>query len=81
MSQKLQDSPHRLGVAFATVVLFVGLAVAITDMVRGAKPTDVAQVVAYTAGIAALCYIVVRVVGWIFSELLSTTREHRTRRP
>lgn len=81
MSQKLHDSPHRLGVAFATVVLFVGLAMAITDMLRGAKPMDVVQVAAYAAGIAALCYIVVRVVGWVFAEMLSTTREHRARRP
>lgn len=80
MNQKLQDSPHRLGIAFATVVLLVGTAIAVTDMMRGAPPMDVVQVAAYSLGIAALCYIVVRLVGWLFSELLSSTREHRARR-
>lgn len=81
MSKKMQDSPHRLGISFATVVILVGMAVAITDMVRGAKPMDMVLVGAYTFGIATLCYIVVRLVGWVFGELMSSTKEHRARRP
>ena len=79
MSQKLQDSPHRLGVTFATVIVLVGMAVLVTDMLRGASPNDVAAVGAYTAGIAAVCYVVVRMVGWAFAEAMITTREHKAR--
>jgi hypothetical protein len=80
MSQKLQDSPHRLGVTFAAVVILAGMAFAVMDLSKGAKPMDVLQVGGYTLGIAVLCYIVVRLVGWVFGELLSSTREHRARR-
>lgn len=80
MNQKLQDSPHRLGVSFAAVALIAGMAVAVMDLKNGARPMEVLEVGAYTIGIAVLCYIVVRLVGWVFAEILATTREHRARR-
>jgi len=80
MNQKLQDSPHRLGVTFAAVVILAGMAFAVMDLRQGATPMDVLEVGGYSFGIAVLCYIVVRLVGWVFGELMASTREHRARR-
>lgn len=81
MTGKLQDSAHRLGVTFATLVILVGMALAVTDMMRGSVPRDVATVGAYTLGLATVCYVVVRLVGWAFAEAMISTREHKMRSP
>lgn len=80
MNERLQDSPHRLGISFAAVVILAGMAFAVYDLSQGAKPMDVLEVGAYSIGVAVLSYIVVRLVGWVFTELMAVTREHRARR-
>ena len=80
MNQQLQDLPHRLGVTFATVVILVGIAWAAIELSQQAKPTDVLELGAYTLGAAVLLYLVVRIVGWVFGELMASTREQRARR-
>lgn len=80
MNQRLHDSSHRLGISFAVVVIFVGIALAVFELSEGAKVPDAVEVGAYSVGVAALCYIVVRLIGWGFAEIMLVTREHRARR-
>ncbi len=80
MQSKMQDSAHRLGVTFATVVVLVGMAISVSDMLNGARPTEMVQLAGYTLGIATFCYIVVRLVGWAFAEAMLTTREQQARK-
>lgn len=82
MNNKLQDSSHRLGITFATLVVLVGMAIAVTDMMEGGSQqrTAMLETAAYTLGIALVCYVVVRLVGWAFAEAMLTTREQQARK-
>ena len=80
MQSRMQESAHRLGVTFATVVVLVGMLLAISDLLDGARPEDMVQVAGFTLGIAVLCYVVVRLVGWAFAEAMLTTREQQARK-
>lgn len=79
MQSKMQESSHRVGVAFATVVVLMGMVIAMADMAGGARPWEMVQVAGYTLGLAVLCYVVVRLVGWAFAEAMLTTREQQAR--
>jgi hypothetical protein len=80
MTDNLSNSTHHVGVSFATLVLFGGMALTITSMLRGGQPPEIAKMAATTLGIAATCYVLVRLVGWAFAQAMMTTSEHQARR-
>ncbi len=80
MNRKRRNGQHRLGIGIATVVVLGGLLIAISDLYRGAKPMEVLAVGVYTFGLAALAYVIVRLVGLAFGDGLASTDEHRVPR-
>lgn len=67
-NETLPDVPLRWGIASPSVVVLLGTAIAVTDMMRGARPMDVVPFAAYRIGIAARCRLVARLASWPFSK-------------
>lgn len=77
MNRKRRNSQHRLGVGIATVVVLGGLLIIILDLARGARSMEILGVSLYTFALAAIVYVIVRVIGLVFGDRLASTDEHR----